>query len=165
MPQLGRFARNYGSILSGLIIGLASLGGAWLISGGVERGLEKKEHIEISVQGFNKPNSTDRLVLAHNYGDKTGTLIAEVVIVASTNDGTRIDRASTSLNPGVAGGRTTNPFTLPIGEGRRYFLTDRPRLLGESATCVLEFQVMQRGGIPRKGVSPSFECNPGTSED
>ena len=159
--RISRFARNYGAILSGLLAGLGALGGGWIISGGVEEGLEERfADIAIAVQGFNSGNSTDRLVLAHNYGTVPGTLMADVVIVASTDDGTKIDRADVSLNPGLAGGQTMSPFTLHGEEGRRYFLTHRPRLLNGAASCVLEFQVMQPDGNPRKGTSPPFKCDP-----
>ena len=156
--QLGRFIREYGQVLSGLTIGLCSLGAAMIISGGVERGLEGNEDIVVTVQGFNSSNSTERLVLAHNYGARSGTLMAEAVIVVSDAHGNELDRLTTILNPGVAGGRSTSPFTLPSEEGRRYFL-NRPELPDKAKSCMLEFQVMQRDRDSRVGKSSPFECN------
>lgn len=162
--RLGEFIREYGQVLSGLIIGLCSLagalGGAVIISGGVERGLEGTEQTEVIVvtaHGFNSAQSTDRRVLAHNYGESTGTVMADVDIVVSDAQGNERGRFTESLNPGVGAG--TSPFTLPGGEGRRYFLPRTATLPAEAASCVLEFQVMQPEGDPRTATSPPFECS------
>lgn len=156
--RFGRFIREYSQILSGLIIGICSLGGAMIIGGGVERGLKGNEDIVATVQGFNSSNSTERLLLAHNYGARSGTLMAEAVIVVRDAYGDELDRPTTILNPGVAGGRSTSPFTLPSEEGRRYFLR-RPELPDKAKSCILEFQVMQRDRDSRVGRSSPFECN------
>ena len=136
---IGRFIREYSQVLSGLTIGICSLGAAVIISGGVERGLEGNEDIVVTAQGFNSSNSTDNgVVLAHNYGARPGTLMAEVVIVVSDAHGNELDRLTMMLNPGVAGYESTSPFTLPGEQGRRYFL-GRPMLPGEAK---------RRAGIP-----------------
>jgi hypothetical protein len=149
--------REYSQILSGLIIGLCSLGGAVIISGGVERGLEGTEDIVVTAQGFNSPQSTNRLALAHNYGERTGTLIAGVGIVVSDAQGNERDRFPVIFNPGIDAG--TSPFTIPRDEGRRYFLPRPEALPAEAESCVLEYQVMQREGDPRTATSPPFECS------
>lgn len=155
---LGRFIREYSQILSGLTIAAGSLFAAMIIGGGVERGLEGSEDIAVTVHGFNSTNSTDRLVLAHNYGARSGTLMAEVVIVVSDVDGNELERLTTILNPGVAGGTSTSPFTLPGEQGIRYFL-NRPALPTGADSCVLEFQVMQRDRDSRAGKSSPFKCS------
>ena len=162
--RFGEFVREYGQVLSGLITGLCSLGGALggavIISGGVERGLEGTAQTEVIVataQGFNSTVPTDRRVLAHNYGEGTGTLMADVDIVVNDAQGNKLGRFTESLNPGLDAG--TSPFTLPGGEGRRYFLPRTSALPAEAESCVLEFKVMQPDGDPRTATSPPFECS------
>ena len=156
---LGRFIRDYSQVLSGLTIGICSIIAATIISGGVGRLLEGNEEIVVTVQGFNSPNSTDRLLLAHNFGSRPGTVMAEVVIVANDARGNELDRLPSMLNAGVAGGSTTSPFTLPSEEGRRYFLVRPNSFPDEATSCTLEFQVMQRDRNPREGKTPPFDCS------
>ena len=156
--RLGQFIRAYSQILSGVTIGSCSLLAAFIISGVVERALQGNEDIVATVQGFNSTNSTGRLLLAHNYGARSGTLMAEAVIVVSDAQGNELDRLTTILNPGVSGGRSTSPFTVPSQDGRRYYL-DRPSLPAKAKSCIMEFQVMQRDRDSRVRKSAPFECN------
>lgn len=167
LHQLGLFVQTHSQILSGLIIGVCSLSGAiiaaTIISSGVEkgvdRGLEGREDVVVTVQGFDSRESTDRLVIAHNYGEVSGILLPDVVIVTADGDGNELSRHSESLNEGVSGFDDANPFMLPRKEGRRYYL-GRPTLPVNTERCFLEFQVMQRDGVPRDRRSSPFKCLP-----
>lgn len=154
--RIGQFIRHYGQILSGLIIGACSLLAAMIISGGLERVFVGDERIGLSVAGFNNSESTKRLVVVHNHGTGTGTLVAEVVIVVRDAEKNLLSRPTAILNPGV--GASASPFTLLGNEGRRYFLPLVP-LPAEAKRCTVEFQVMQRDSDPRKGYSPEFPCS------
>lgn len=156
--QIGRIIREYSQVLSGLTIGICSIVAAMIISGGLERVLLGNESIVVTVQGFNNSDSTNRLVLAHNYGSRSGTLMAEAIIVAYDVHDNELNRLTTILNSGFAGGRSPSPFTLPSEEGKRYFL-ERLDLPDKARSCMLEFRVMQGDGSSRVGQSLPFDCN------
>ena len=163
--MLGRLIREHPQIVSGLVIGLCSLGGAIaaaiIITGGVERGLKGDEEIGAMVQGFPGNGKSNPKVLAHNYGEVSGTLMSDVLVIAIGEKGGELKRYPATLNEGVSGYQEQDPFTLPRKEGRRYYLEGSPKgLPSETKGCVLEFQVMQREGPPRVGRSSPFECNP-----
>ena len=164
---LSRVVRDYGQVLSALIIGCFSLGGAigaaMIISSGVERGVERglegNEDIAVEVQGFNSSNSTDRQVIAHNYGEKVGILLPEVVIVVRDEQGKELHRITEQLNEGVKGYTMTEPFTLSGKRGMTYFLGRPDHLPTGAKYCVLEYRVKRSSLEMRIGESPRFECS------
>ena len=161
--MVGKILRENRQIVAGAIIDLGSIIGGigggiasgLLISSGVERGLGE-EHITVSVHGFDSDVGSDRRMLAHNYGAGPGTLMADVTIIARDGSGKELRRAIMPLNTGYDG--DARSFTLPSGEGRRYFLTAIPEFPKETENCELEFELMTRDGTSRTGKSQEFKC-------
>ena len=128
-----------------------------IISGGVQTALEEDEAIAVTGQGFTRSAIDRRRVLAHNYGGRSGTLLGEITIIVKDRNNKEIGRPKVMLNPGVSGGTSKSPFTLPKDQGIRYFL--HPVELPENAnSCIIEFQVMRHNQDPRGGKSPPFDC-------
>ena len=133
-----------------------------IISGGVEkgveRGLEGNEDIAIEVQGFNSSNSTDRRVIAHNYGGRAGTLMPDVEIIVRNREGEKLDHISAQLNEGLKGYEMAEPFTLSARRGMTYYLPRPDTLSRGAAHCVLLYRVKRSSDESRTGESPSFAC-------
>lgn len=133
-----------------------TISGALIVSTGVRDALAGVEEIRVEVRDRDaRPNTGAKLVLAHNYGGQSGTLLPNITIVAS-GERDELGRLPASLNSGVAGGTSQSPFTLAAGEGKRFFL-DLPSLPAGAESCVMQFDVMQLDGN-RLGQSPPFEC-------
>ena len=132
-----------------------------IISGGVERGVERglegNEDISVEVQGFNSSVSTDRLAIAHNYGEKAGILMPDIFIIVSDENGRELARLSKRLNPGLDA--PAEPFTLPGTRGATYYLGQPDSLPDGAKHCVLEYRVKRSAHDSRTGESPQFECN------
>ena len=98
-------------------------------------------------------------MIAHNYGEKAGILMPEVVIIVRDEQGKELDRITEQLNEGVKGYNMTEPFTLSGKRGMTYFL-GRPDALPRGAKhCVLEYRVKRSSHESRTGESPPFECS------
>lgn len=154
---MGHFIREYSQIVSSLIIGICTLfgglGAGMIVGDKLEQGAE---NIVVSVQGFDGVRD-DRLLVAHNYGGRSGILLPEITIFAQNKNGERLDPLNVGLNEGTAGYNDPNPFMLHADNGRRYYLT-HVNLPGQAAQCVLEYRVMQPNSNPRVGRTPLFGC-------
>ena len=157
----GQFVRNYGQVISGLIIGACSLGGTLgaglFIGSEVEEGLKSTPaNIQVSAQGFGSKGG-NRLLIAHNYGEEAGTLLPEITIAVMDAGNNSLGHITEMLNEGTAGYGADNPFTLPGNGGRRFYL-NTVSLPSDAASCVLEFRVMQSDRDPRRAETPPFDC-------
>lgn len=143
-------------VLVAIVIGLLTFLDPWPL-GPIGQPPQGQEEIVIDVQGFNSDNSTDRKAMAHNYGEQTGILLPDVVIIVRDGSGKVLDRLSGMLNWGL--NPPPEPFKLPGNSGATYYLK-RPGWLPNGAKrCVLVYQVRRSAHDLREGESPPFECN------
>ena len=115
------------------------------------------EDIAVEVQGFNSTVSTDRRVIAHNYGEKVGILMPDILIIVSDENGEELTRLSKSLITKLDA--AAEPFTLSGKKGATYYLGQPDSLPHGAKHCVLQYQVKRSAHDSRTGESPQFECN------
>ena len=152
---------RYGQILAAVIMGACSIYAAYILSSGVEKGVDKalegNEAIRVEVQGFNSNNTTDRVAMAHNFSGKAGMLLKDAVIVVRDAEGNELQRIQQSLNPGLA--TPEEPFKLLGDSGWDYFLGARVQLPDGAKRCVLEYKVWRSADETRTGQTPPFDCH------
>ena len=148
------------ALITGCFAILAAVVGALVINTGLGRVSEtlsgnQKENIQFATQAV--PGKENLVVVAHNFGGGSGTVIPTVTIVVRDGRGEESKRHNVELNEGVSGYRDPGAFTLKSGEGKRYYVK-MPKLSDESMSCKLEFRVTHALGGEDVRTTPPFDC-------